>query len=143
MYRHVATRFGLSLTLVAGLFAAGLALATSHGMKELDTATEHAGFAAKADTLKKHRMHLQHVVNCLVGERGKGFDDSVGNPCNGMGKGAIHDMEVSETAARMLKQAAKLAHIGTRIESAEAAGHVAQAVEALLQEAKQQSAAKF
>lgn len=137
MHRQLSTRFGLSLTLATGLLAAGLALAASDGTKELETAHEHAGYAAKADTLKKRQMHLHHVVNCLVGKEGKGFDDSVGNPCKDMGQGAIHDMDGSEAATRMMKQAAKLARIGTRIGSADAAEHVAQAVVALLQEAKQ------
>ena len=138
MHGQLSTRFGLSLTLATGLLAAGLALASSHGTKELQTAHDHAGYAAKADTLKKRQMHLQHVVNCLVGKQGKGFDDSVGNPCKGMGEGAMQDMSGSEGGSNMLKQAAKLARIGTQMESAEATNHVAQAVAALLQEAKQQ-----
>lgn len=137
MHGHLSTRFGLSLTLGAGLFAGGLAFAASQGTQELKTAHDHATYAAKADTLEKHQMHLQHVVNCLVGKQGKGFDDSVGNPCKDMGQGAIRDMRGSEAASRMLKQAAQLARIGTRIESADATEHVAQAVMALLQKANQ------
>ncbi len=31
-------------------------------------------------------MRLHHVINCLVGPRGRGFDAAVGNPCKGVGK---------------------------------------------------------
>ena len=139
MHGYSSTRFVMSLTLATGLFAAGLALASSHGAKQLQTAHEHATYAAKSETLEKHQMHLQHVVNCLVGKEGEGYDDSAGNPCDGMGEGAMHDMSGSDAANNMLKQAAQLARIGTQMESAEATNHVAQAVVALLQEANQQN----
>lgn len=138
--RHLPNRFSLPLILAASLLVPGLALAASDGTKELKTAIVHAGMAANADTLKKHQMHLQHVVNCLVGEEGKGFDESAGNPCKGMGQGAIDDMQADESVTRMLKQATYLARIGTRIETADADKKVAEAVETLLKEAKQSAA---
>lgn len=138
--RHLPTRFSLTLTLAASLLTTGLALAANDGTQELETAIKHASLAAQADKLNEHHMHLQHVVNCLVGEQGKGFDNSVGNPCRDMGKGAIQDVQMSESATRMLKQAAVLAHIGTRIEAAGADKKVAEAVETLLKEVKQSAA---
>lgn len=139
---YLSARFGLHLALAAGLLIPSLALATSHGTKELKTAITHVGLANEADTPEKVQMHLQHAVNCLVGEQGEGFDDSVGNPCKGLGQGAIDDVQADESVSRMLEQAAALARIGTRIEAADAGKKVAQAVEVLLQEAKQHSAAK-
>lgn len=139
--RHLSTRFSLPLILAAVLLAPSLTLAAgNNGAKELETAIEHANLAVKADSLKKHHMHLQHTVNCLVGEHGKGFDNSAGDPCKGMGQGAINDLKASASVTRMLKQAAYLARIGTRIEVAGADKKVAEAVETLLQEAKQNAA---
>jgi hypothetical protein len=59
--------------------------------KEVSTAAQHAQFAASAKDMKTTQMHLHHVVNCLVGPQGQGFDQSFGNPCNGQGSGAIPD----------------------------------------------------
>ena len=59
--------------------------------KEVSTAAQHAGFAASAKDMKTTQMHLHHVVNCLVGPQGEGFDASFGNPCNGQGSGTISD----------------------------------------------------
>src|SRR6516162_4270420 len=75
------------------LFAIGVrpASADKDVNKEVSTAAQHAGFAASAKDMKTTQMHLHHVVNCLVGPQGEGFDGSFGNPCNGQGSGAISD----------------------------------------------------
>lgn len=137
--KRLPIRFGLPFILTAGLLVSGVTLAADNGAKELDTAIEHAGLAVKANTLKEHHMHLQHTINCLVGEHGKGFDSSAGNPCKGMGQGAIKDLQASESVTRMLRQAGYLARIGTRIEVSAVDKKVAEAVEALLKEAKQRA----
>jgi len=72
--------------LIGTSFGTAPALAQS---KEVDTATQHAGLATKASDLKTVQQHLHHVINCLVGPNGAGFDASFGNPCNGQGSGAI------------------------------------------------------
>lgn len=59
--------------------------------KELTTAVTHAGMAAGAADLKMVQTHLHHVVNCLVGPGGAGFDAGPGNPCKDQGSGAIPD----------------------------------------------------
>ena len=41
---------------------------------EISTAAQHAGFAAAAPNLLQTRMHLHHVLNCLVGPRDADFD---------------------------------------------------------------------
>jgi len=69
--------------------------------KEVSTAAQHAGFAASAKDLKTTQMHLHHVVNCLVGPQGEGFDASFGNPCNGQGSGAISDTTDSAKKASL------------------------------------------
>lgn len=77
----------------SGLFAIGLrpASADPDVSKEVSTAAQHAGLAANSKDMKTTQMHLHHVVNCLVGPQGQGFDASFGNPCNGQGTGAIPD----------------------------------------------------
>lgn len=69
-----------------------LALAGDAGQKQIDTALTHARFAAAANDIKTAQLHLHHVVNCLGGPKGKMFDASAGDPCQGMGNGAINDV---------------------------------------------------
>ena len=58
---------------------------------ERATAAQHAGLAVQSTDLAMTQMHLHHVVNCLVGPTGKGFDAAAGNPCKDQGTGAISD----------------------------------------------------
>jgi hypothetical protein len=83
-------RYGMAAGFAALIAAAGFVASPAAAQtKELDTATQHAGLAAKATDLKTVQQHLHHVINCLVGPGGAGFDASFGNPCNGQGNGAI------------------------------------------------------
>ena len=75
----------------ASLVTISAARADTDQAKEVSTAATHAGLAAKATDMKGTQMHLQHVVNCLVGPKGKGFDAAPGNPCKDQGNGAIAD----------------------------------------------------
>lgn len=63
----------------------------SAASKQIATAAAHAGMAMGAADLATAHAHLHHVVNCLVGPSGKGFDAKAGDPCKGMGHGAIAD----------------------------------------------------
>lgn len=58
---------------------------------EVSTAATHAGLAAGSASLPMAQMHLHHVLNCLVGAAGKGFDSTAANPCKDQGSGAIPD----------------------------------------------------
>jgi hypothetical protein len=98
------------LTIVAVLALAGTgcfavavqpARADTDVNKEVSTAAMHAGLAAGSKDMKTTQMHLHHVVNCLVGPQGQGFDASFGNPCNGQGSGAISDMTDSAKKATL------------------------------------------
>lgn len=80
--------FLLAVALPMGAWAAGSSSAVS---KQVATADAHAGMALGASSLKMAHTHLHHVVNCLVGATGEGFDAKAGNPCKGMGQGAIVD----------------------------------------------------
>lgn len=72
--------------------------------KQVATASAHAGMALGAADIEATHMHLHHVVNCLVGTSGKGFDAKVGNPCKDMGQGAIADAKGdAATEARLHK----------------------------------------
>src|SRR6185312_2355242 len=85
----------LAMTAAAVSFASFVAVsaarAESDPAKEISTAANHAGLAAKATDMKTTQMHLHHVVNCLVGPKGKGYDATPGNPCKDQGNGAIPD----------------------------------------------------
>jgi hypothetical protein len=63
---------------------------------QLVVAANHAGMASKAPALDTVHMHLHHVVNCLVGPSGKGFDATPGNPCAKAGNGAIPEASAAQ-----------------------------------------------
>ncbi|HYM02022.1 MAG TPA: hypothetical protein VET85_03685 [Stellaceae bacterium] len=82
-------------------------VALADGPQEIRTATTHAGLAAKAGDAAGVKQHLHHVMNCLVGPQGQGFEQSFGNPCNGQGAGAIPDTADAATKAKLTAAAAK------------------------------------
>ena len=51
--------------------------------------------------MKDVQKHMHHVLNCLVGPNGKGFDESFGNPCNGQGQGAIPETTDAATKTKL------------------------------------------
>lgn len=128
-----APRFPAFLTLLA---AAGLALvpaaALAGARAEVRIAAEHAGFAAAAGRLRDVHLHLHHVINCLAGPRGHGFDAAAGDPCKGRGHGALRDLTGHPTERRLLTQAYRLARVGVHIERFAPAHDVAAAVKDLL-----------
>jgi hypothetical protein len=86
------TRWLPALLLAAVVSAGALAADTGAAVsKQVATASAHAGMALGAADLKMTQTHLHHVINCLVGPSGEGFDAQAGNPCKGMGQGAIVD----------------------------------------------------
>jgi L,D-peptidoglycan transpeptidase YkuD (ErfK/YbiS/YcfS/YnhG family) len=89
-----------------------MALAQGNATKEASTAHTHATLAAKADSIKMTHMHLHHVVNCLVGKNGKDFDAKAGNPCKGMGSGALKDSSNNESLHDKLEKALTSAQAG-------------------------------
>ncbi len=98
----------------AGIVALPLAAnAAGDANKEIMTAAQHAGFAAKSKDLHTVQMHMHHALNCLVGPSGEGFDASQANPCKDSGTGAIADasnhdqMMALEKAANTLRMGLK------------------------------------
>src|SRR5258706_11021319 len=79
-------------TVCGAVALAGMAFlptaALADGPQAIATAANHAGLAAAAGGIDMVHTHLHHVLNCLVGPGGDGFDAAPGNPC-GMAGGAI------------------------------------------------------
>ena len=122
----------------AGAFLAGAALSlalppaarAADVKKELDTAVQHAQFAAAAKDVKMAHAHLHHVINCLVGPNGKGFDAKQLDPCKGMGNGAIADSSGAaqkkelQAAVRKAEQGLKQSQLATAQKTATDVGEM-------------------
>ena len=102
---------GYSRTILCALAVSAAmipAAVLADGPQEIGTATNHAGLASKAGDMMAVKMHLHHVLNCLVGNGGQGFDASFGNPCNNQGAGAINDTADAATKAKLTAAAGKV-----------------------------------
>lgn len=86
-------------------FVPGSALAD--GPQAVGTAAQHAGFAAGGTDIAGVRTHLHHVLNCLVGPEGEGFDAARGNPCAASG-GAIPQTADAAMKDKLQKAAAQV-----------------------------------
>ena len=74
--------------------------------KQAETiAANHAGLAANAANINLVHTHMHHVLNCLVGPGGDGFDAMPGNPC-AMAGGAIPQEANAEMKTKLLNVAA-------------------------------------
>ena len=100
--------------------------------EQVSVAEAHAKLAASADSLDMTRTHLHHVINCLVGEDGEGFDANEANPCNGMGHGALPDSKGNVDVHAQLQTAASDARAALsdddKASAQEAAQQIAQAL---------------
>jgi len=94
--------------------AAQAADASGSASKEAATAAAHAGMSLGAADLTMAHAHLHHVVNCLVGPAGKGFDAKAADPCKGMGDGAIVDAKGDAAAEARLHMALTDAQSGLK-----------------------------
>ena len=131
--RHILTKYAVVVLAGTALvsISATRASAEMDAAKEAGTAAQHAGLAAKSTEMKLVQMHLHHVVNCLVGPNGQGFDASAGNPCKDQGNGAIPD--TTDAAKKtMLNQALGKANAGLKLEDMAAAQKDATEVQAIL-----------
>lgn len=59
---------------------------------QLATAVTHAGFSANAEAVDMASTHLGHVLNCIVGTGGEGFNAAWGNPCGSQGAGILNEL---------------------------------------------------
>lgn len=96
--RHLFKFFVIAM--VASVLSA-TALAKTAAENEISTAIDHAEFSVKANDVSAIHLHLHHVVNCLVGEKGKQFYAAAGDPCKGMGNGAINDAQSTALKTRL------------------------------------------
>lgn len=101
--------------------------------KQVGTASAHAGMALGATDLKTAHMHLHHVVNCLVGPSGKGFDAQEEDPCKGQGQGAIVDAKGDAASESKLHAALTEAEHGLKSATLDGAHADAQQVLTTLQ----------
>lgn len=106
---------------ITGALAGGLAFAASaqtHSAKdEVSTAHAHAMMAQSATSVSMAHAHLQHVINCLVGPNGTGFDAKAEDPCKGQGNGAIPDAASDHALHAKLESALSDAQAGLKADS--------------------------
>ena len=104
-------------TMALGGFAC-TAFAQTHTAKdEISTAHAHAMMAQSATSIAMAHTHLHHVINCLVGPGGSGFDAAAGTPCKGQGNGAIPDAAGDHALHTKLENALSDAQAGLKSES--------------------------
>lgn len=101
--------------------AAQAADANGAASRQIATAGAHAGMALGAADLATTHAHLHHVVNCLVGPSGKGFDAREANPCKGQGQGAIVDAKGDAATEARLQAALGDAEQGLKATTLDAA----------------------
>lgn len=121
-----------TVLLAGGLVASALA-ADDVAMKEASTAIMHAEFSSKAKDIDGVHLHLHHVINCLVGKDGDGYDATAGDPCQGMGNGAINDAEDNDLKAS-LQDVLSEAKKGLSDDDADSARNTASDVHDMLQD---------
>jgi len=107
---------------ILACLAAPLSFAAGNSAQEISTASAHAQMAATATNKKTADMHLHHVINCLVGPDGKDYDASAGDPCQGMGNGALNDVQ-STVTKKKLDHALALANKGLHASKLATAQH--------------------
>ncbi len=93
------------------------ASAQSQVTQQVSTAHAHALMAQSATTVPAAHTHLQHVINCLVGPDGSGFDAAAGTPCKGQGNGALKDSAGNSGLQAKLKTALADAQSGLASDS--------------------------
>jgi hypothetical protein len=100
-------RYMLATVAVASLGSLVPQTASADAMQAIGIAAQHAGLAAGAGNINLVHTHMHHVLNCLVGPGGDGFDAMPGNPC-GMAGGAIPQENNAEMKTKLLNVAAQI-----------------------------------
>lgn len=123
--------FTAAIVLACGFSLA--ASAQSDASTEISTAHAHALMAHGATSLDMAHTHLHHVINCLVGPKGTGFDAAAGDPCKSQGNGAIPDSASNAALDSKLKTALAQAEAGLKTTDLAAAHKDAAKIAATLQ----------
>src|SRR5262245_7670910 len=119
---------GSAIALAGAISLSPAALAD--GPQAVATAAQHAGLAAGGADIATVQRHLHHVLNCLVGPGGAGFDAAPGNPCAAAG-GAIP--QTADAAMKTkLEQAATQVRGGIANQNLDAAKKTAVDVQTML-----------
>jgi hypothetical protein len=122
-----------TLAAAASLFACPPAPAEAADVaKQLATAEAHAGYAAAAADLKMVQTHLHHVINCMVGPKGRGFDAAQANPCKDQGDGVMPDFKGDKAKRATLQKALDTARAGLKAADLAAAKQRASDADGLL-----------
>lgn len=138
--KPVLVRWAIAAAFVAGaaVVMGGAALAQGDADAvdaQVVTAIQHAGFAADEAEHAGAVRHLGHVLNCLAGPDGEGFDGSWGHPCGSQGTGILVDLAAHAAADDLLvlaRGAHALALAGIAEPGLGAVSVAAQGVRALL-----------
>jgi hypothetical protein len=101
------TRHMVAAVAVASLGSLVPQAASADAQQAIGIAAQHAGLAAGAANINVVHTHMHHVLNCLVGPGGDGFDAMPGNPC-GMAGGAIPQENNAEMKTKLLNVAAQI-----------------------------------
>jgi polysaccharide deacetylase 2 family uncharacterized protein YibQ len=126
----------LAVVAIGGLGTAQAQTSLEALEAQLTTAVQHAEFSMTAADHAMALRHLGHVLNCIAGEEGDGFDGSWGHPCGGQGLGIVQDVAAHPHAAdvaALLAAAHELAKQGVNGETLGAVHAAAAGVRALLQ----------
>jgi len=133
---RTSVRLPAKMFVVVGVLVAGATLVyAANSAREAAVAARHAVLASKAANLKVVHTHLHHVVNCLVGPKGEGFDSGAANPCAALGNGAIPDATDAAMKATLMK-ALETANAGLGSNDLQAAQKDASETAAILEEVK-------
>ncbi|HET8986129.1 MAG TPA: hypothetical protein VFN03_10255 [Trueperaceae bacterium] len=123
-------------SLLGGIVSSQMIEAPSGNLAtQLATAVTHAGFSANAEAIEMATTHLGHVLNCIVGTGGEGFNADWGNPCGSQGEGIINELASHPQAAdlqALVESARALAAQGVTQTSLVAVQTAAAGVAALL-----------
>lgn len=109
----------LTAAMAAGAPGAGTGMGASaaggaNADQEIATALQHAGMSAGSSKLEDVHAHLHHVINCIEGPSGQGYDSSAENPCKGQGTGAINDVANKSKERKELDEAVEDANKGLK-----------------------------
>lgn len=73
--------------------------------QELTAAVSAADKASNAKDVTAIHQQLREVINCLAGKGQPGYDPSVTDPCDRMGRGALVDITADSDEHRLVAQA--------------------------------------
>lgn len=81
---------------------------------EMTIAHQRAIMSQGSNTLADAHKYMQQSINCMVGPKGAGFDQSEANPCGDAGGGLLVDLASNEAASEQVKAALASAREGLR-----------------------------